>query len=59
MESLKGKKLLILGGSAYMTESVLKAKSMGIYTVVTDWHEIERSCHFGLYFGQAIDGCEE
>lgn len=43
MESLKGKKLLILGGSAYMTESVLKAKSMGIYTIVTDWHEIDRS----------------
>lgn len=43
MESLKGKKLLILGGSAYMTESVLKAKSLGIYTIVTDWHELEKS----------------
>lgn len=43
MESLKGKKLLILGGSAYMTESVMKAKSLGVYTIVTDWHELEKS----------------
>lgn len=43
MNSLVGKKLLILGGSAYMKESVLKAKEMGIYTIVTDWHEIEKS----------------
>lgn len=43
METLKGKKLLILGGSAYMAESVLKAKSMGVYTIVTDWHEFEKS----------------
>lgn len=43
METLKGKKLLILGGSAYMTESVMKAKSLGVYTIVTDWHELEKS----------------
>ena len=43
MESLKGKKLLILGGSAYMTECVLKAKELGVYTIVTDWHELNRS----------------
>lgn len=43
MESLIGKKLLILGGSAYMVESVKKAQSMGIYTIVTDWHEYEKS----------------
>ena len=43
MESLKGKKLLILGGSSYMVDPVLKAKSMGIYTIVTDWHELEKS----------------
>lgn len=43
MEKLEGKKMLILGGSAYMTESVLKAKSLGIYTIVTDWHELDKS----------------
>lgn len=43
MESLKGKKLLILGGSALMIDPVLRAKEMGIYTIVTDWHEIEKS----------------
>ena len=43
MESLIGKKLLILGGSAYMVDSVLAAKKMGIYTIVTDWHELEKS----------------
>lgn len=43
MESLKGKKLLILGGSAYMIDPVLQAKSMGIYTIVTDLHGIEKA----------------
>ena len=43
MEELRGKKLLILGGSAYMVDPVLKAKSMGLYTIVTDWHELEKS----------------
>lgn len=43
MESLKSKKLLILGGSAYMTDVVLKAKELGIYTIVTDWHNVDRS----------------
>lgn len=43
MESLKGKKLLILGGSAYMVDPVLKAKSLGVYTIVTDWHELDIS----------------
>lgn len=43
MESLKGKKLLILGGSAYMVDPVLKAKELGLYTIVTDWHELEKS----------------
>lgn len=43
MESLKGKKLLILGGSALMVDPVLKAKEMGIYTIVTDWHEFDKS----------------
>lgn len=43
MESLKSKKLLILGGSAYMTDVVMRAKELGIYTIVTDWHDIDRS----------------
>lgn len=43
MDSLKGKKLLVLGGSAYMVGPVMKAKEMGVYTVVTDWHELEKS----------------
>lgn len=43
MESLTGKKLLILGGSAYMVDPVLTAKKMGVYTIVTDWHDLEKS----------------
>ena len=43
MESLQGKKLLVLGGSAYMIDPVLKAKNMGVYTIVTDLHGIEKS----------------
>lgn len=40
--TLKGKKLLILGGSSYMIDPVRKAKEMGVYTVVTDLHGIDR-----------------
>ena len=40
--TLKDKKLLILGGSALMMDPVLKAKEMGIYTIVTDLHGVER-----------------
>lgn len=43
MSSLKGKKLLVLGGSAYMVDPVLTAKRLGVYTIVTDWHEFEKS----------------
>lgn len=43
MESLEGKKLLILGGSAYMVDPVLTAKRMGVYTIVTDLHGYEKS----------------
>lgn len=43
MDSLIGKKLLILGGSALMIDPVLRAKELGLYTVVTDWHELEKS----------------
>lgn len=40
---LKGKKLLVLGGSAYMVDPVLTAKRMGVYTIVTDLHGIEKA----------------
>lgn len=43
MDSLKGKKLLILGGSSLMVDPVLRAKELGLYTIVTDWHELEKS----------------
>lgn len=43
MESIQGKKILILGGSALMVDPVIKAKNMGLYTIVTDWHELEKS----------------
>lgn len=43
MDSIKGKKLLVLGGSALMVDPVLRAKELGLYTVVTDWHELEKS----------------
>ena len=48
MESLKGKKLLILGGSAYMTESVLKAKSMGI-NLNKSTIELLQGCNYGQH----------
>ena len=43
MESLKGKKLLFLGGSAMMTGPVIQAKSMGVYTIVTDLHGMQKA----------------
>lgn len=43
MKELEGKKLLILGGSALMIDPVLRAKELGLYTIVTDWHELEKS----------------
>lgn len=43
MESLKGKKLLILGGNALSGDIVTKAKELGVYTIVTDWYEPEKS----------------
>lgn len=42
INTFKGKKLLILGASSYMIDPVKKAKEMGIYTVVTDIHGIDR-----------------
>lgn len=43
MESLNNKKLLILGGPALMSDIVLKANELGVYTIVTDWYEPEKS----------------
>ncbi|NLL56079.1 MAG: hypothetical protein GX242_02575, partial [Clostridiales bacterium] len=43
MESLKGKKLLILGGPALACDIVEKAKELGVYTIVTDWYEPNKS----------------
>ena len=43
MSDLKGKRLLILGGSRISGEIVRKAKEMGIYTIVTDWYPVEDS----------------
>ena len=40
---LKGKKLLILGGNIMSCEIVNAAKKMGIYTIVTDWYDTNRS----------------
>lgn len=39
MESLKGKKLLILAGAGVHSKVVREAKKMGIYTIVTDYLE--------------------
>lgn len=43
MESLKNKKLLILGGNALSCDIVTKAKELGVYTIVTDWYDPEKS----------------
>lgn len=41
--SLKGKRLLILGGMRFSCEIVNKAKEMGIFTLVADYNRIEDS----------------
>lgn len=43
MEQLKGKKLLILGGNALTKDIVEKAKELGVYTIVTDWNDPQKS----------------
>jgi len=43
MEELKGKKLLILAGADVHNKIVLAAKTMGVYTIVTDYLEVEES----------------
>lgn len=40
---LAGKKLLILGGDMLSADLIHTAKSMGVYTIVTDWYDTERS----------------
>ena len=41
--ALKGKKLLLLGGDPLSVDIVKTARSMGIYTIVTDWYDTHRS----------------
>lgn len=41
--NLKGKRLLILGGSRISCEIIRHAKAMGIVTGVTDWYPLEKS----------------
>lgn len=43
MNELKGKRLLILGGGALTIDIVEKAKSLGVYTIVTDWYDVHKS----------------
>jgi len=43
MDNLRGKRLLILGGSRISCEIVKRAQEMGIYVMVTDWYPIETS----------------
>lgn len=38
-----GKKLLVLGGNSISSDIVKIAQSMGVYTIVTDWNDIEKS----------------
>lgn len=40
---LIGKKLLILGGNTLSCDIVNAAKQLGVYTIVTDWYDTERS----------------
>lgn len=41
--TLKGKKLLLLGGDTFSVDIVKTAREMGIYTIVTDWYDTHRS----------------
>lgn len=43
MSDLKGKKLLILGGNRPSVEIVKEARKLGVYTIVTDWYDTQRS----------------
>ena len=37
------KKLLILGGNTLSCDIVNAAKRLGVYTIVTDWYDTDRS----------------
>lgn len=39
MESIKGKRLLILAASVHIAEVVRRAKELGVYTIVTDYND--------------------
>lgn len=41
--NLKGKRLLILGGSRISCEIIRHARAMGVVTGVTDWYSLDRS----------------
>ena len=43
MSGIKGKKLLILGGGATSIDIVNAARTLGVYTIVTDWYDTKRS----------------
>lgn len=43
MKPLNGKKLLILGGNFLSIDIVNAAKDLGVYTIVTDWYDEDRS----------------
>ena len=43
MSDLTGKRLLVLGGSRISCEIVRKAQDLGVYTMVTDWYNEEKS----------------
>ncbi len=40
---MKNKKLLFLGGDALTKDVVQIAKNMGVFTLVTDWYDLEKS----------------
>ena len=41
--NLTGKKLLVLGGNTLSCDIVNAAKNLGVYTIVTDWYDTDRS----------------
>lgn len=43
MSNIKGKKLLILGGNRLSCDIVTAAKTLGVYSIVTDWYDSDRS----------------
>ena len=57
MTKIKGKKLLIIGGSASMIDLVETAKRLGVYTIVVDWNSITDSpakTHADEYWNNSI-----